>query len=122
MKNKKAPPVVHAPVVYPRSDPAELAKFDPRTKVCTMNCGQAVGDPRSWQECRFQCGDCLDVEVPPEPHDVLLIEEDAVVKLRSIARALNDPTVKVDWDKRRDLANLLDQVLMGAPRLKEGEF
>lgn len=50
---------VAPPTVWPRADPAALAKFDPRTKVCTMNCGQALGDPRSSAECKLLCEDCL---------------------------------------------------------------
>lgn len=52
----------------------------------------------------------------------LLLEEDAVTKLRSVSRALNDPTLVVDWDKRRDLANLIDLVLMQAPRISEDDL
>lgn len=48
-----------APFVWPRSDPAALAKFDPTTKLCTMNCGQSTNDPRSKEECKFQCDDCI---------------------------------------------------------------
>lgn len=44
--------------VWPRSDPAELEKFDPRTKKCTMNCGPSSLDPRSKKERLFQCTDC----------------------------------------------------------------
>lgn len=61
-KNNKQ--VVYKQPEWPRSDPAELSKFDPRTKVCTMNCGSAMGDPRSDAESKYQCGDCLTVAVP----------------------------------------------------------
>ena len=47
---------------WPRSDPAELAKFDPRTKQCSMNCGQHRDDPRSKKEVLFQCDDCTIVK------------------------------------------------------------
>jgi hypothetical protein len=43
---------------WPRSDPSELEKFDPRTKQCTMNCGQSGLDPRSKKEVLFQCDEC----------------------------------------------------------------
>lgn len=43
---------------WPRADPAALAAFDPATKQCVMNCGQARGDPRTWQECMLLCKDC----------------------------------------------------------------
>lgn len=45
-------------LTWPRSDPAELEKFDPRTKQCTMNCGQHSHDPRSKKEVLFQCDEC----------------------------------------------------------------
>ncbi|EPC3890780.1 hypothetical protein ACRZHT_005534 [Citrobacter braakii] len=32
-----------------RADPAELAAFDPDTKVCTMNCGPHALDREAWQ-------------------------------------------------------------------------
>jgi len=59
---KAKPPIVHQPIVFPRADPVALAQFDPRTKQCTMNCGQHRDDPRSVKECKFLCGDCWDVK------------------------------------------------------------
>lgn len=53
----------HRPA-YQRSDPAALAKFDPATKQCTMNCGPANGDPRSDKERKFQCEDCATIPAP----------------------------------------------------------
>ena len=50
------------PVLWPRADPKALAAFDPATKVCSHNCGQAVGDPRSENECKFLCDLCWRVE------------------------------------------------------------
>lgn len=50
------------PVPWPRADPKALAAFDPATKVCSHNCGQAVGDPRSENECKFLCDLCWRVE------------------------------------------------------------
>lgn len=49
---------------FERADPSAFANFDPRTKVCTMNCGPTVGDPRSPEERRFLCPDCVTVPVP----------------------------------------------------------
>jgi hypothetical protein len=46
------------PLVFLRADPQALASFDPSTKVCDMNCGQHVDDPRSDLERKFLCGDC----------------------------------------------------------------
>ena len=48
---------------FQRADPNALTAFDPRTKVCTMNCGPTVGDPRSPEERRFLCQDCVTVSV-----------------------------------------------------------
>jgi len=49
---------------FQQADPNALAAFNPRTKVCTMNCGPTVGDPRSQEERRFLCPDCVTVPVP----------------------------------------------------------
>lgn len=46
---------------WPRADPKELAKFDPSTKKCTMNCGPHSDDPRSREERKFLCTDCENV-------------------------------------------------------------
>lgn len=43
---------------WQRADPVELANFDPATKICTMNCGPAIDDPRSAVERKFLCDDC----------------------------------------------------------------
>lgn len=56
MKRKQpAPP----PIAWTRADPQALAGFDPATKICTMNCGPAVGDPRSKEERKFLCDECM---------------------------------------------------------------
>ena len=47
-------------LMWPRADPAELARFDPRTKLCTMNCGRHRDDPRTDAECKLLCGDCVE--------------------------------------------------------------
>lgn len=60
---RKQKPTQSVPLVFPRADPAELAKFDPRTKECTMNCGPHRLDPRGEKERRFLCEDCYTVEV-----------------------------------------------------------
>ena len=61
---KKRTAMTSAPIDWPRADPAALAAFDPRTKVCTMNCGPHAQDPRSDKERRFLCGDCITREMP----------------------------------------------------------
>jgi hypothetical protein len=50
------PPV--APIAWTRADPDELARFDPRTKVCSMNCGPSTDDPRSANERALLCDEC----------------------------------------------------------------
>lgn len=69
-KKPKTAPAPEAPLNWERADPAELAKFDPATKECTMNCGQSRLDPRSRAEVMYLCDDCLprmparDIEAP----------------------------------------------------------
>lgn len=61
LKARKPRPVHPAPeqaFVWERADPAALAKFDPKTKTCTMNCGKHGLDPRCYKEFRFMCDDC----------------------------------------------------------------
>ena len=55
-KPEQTPPP--APIDWPRADPAELATFDPASKVCNMNCGPHGLDPRSRAERLFLCDDC----------------------------------------------------------------
>lgn len=50
------------PIDFPRADPAELAKFDPATRWCHMNCGKHVQDPRTFKEIKLLCGDCLEID------------------------------------------------------------
>jgi hypothetical protein len=63
-KPKHAPLVSSVSIEWTRADPAELAKFDPASKVCTMNCGPSGLDPRSRAERMFLCDDC-DRAAPP---------------------------------------------------------
>ena len=60
MKARRQPPP--APIVFTRADPAELAKFDPRSKVCSMNCGPHADDPRPKAERMLLCPECHPVE------------------------------------------------------------
>lgn len=57
-RTKRRQAQVEQPLVFTRADPAELARFDPATKICTMNCGAHRDDPRSWQERQLLCEDC----------------------------------------------------------------
>lgn len=58
---RKLPLLRPEPINWPRADPADLARFDPRSKACTMNCGPARGDPRSDAERKLLCDDCIPV-------------------------------------------------------------
>lgn len=69
-----------SPIEFRRTDPDELAKFDPSTKICTMNCGQRSDDPRSPAECKMLCDDCQKVSPkPPAParDDILSMAREA---------------------------------------------
>jgi len=48
------------PLEWPRADPEALARFDPRTRLCTMNCGPHRDDPRTNAERKLLCGDCVE--------------------------------------------------------------
>ena len=52
-------PAAQTPIEFTRADPKQLARFDPRTKVCTMNCGPHRHDPRDETERKFLCDDCI---------------------------------------------------------------
>lgn len=54
----KSAPVLEQPLTFTRADPAELARFDPATKICVMNCGPHRDDPRTPAERKLLCGDC----------------------------------------------------------------
>ena len=58
MKHKPLRPKPE-PIVFTRADPAALARFDPLSKMCTMNCGPHRDDPRSRKERMFLCPECL---------------------------------------------------------------
>lgn len=61
MKASKKPAAVEAkPITFTRADPVALAAFDPRSKLCTMNCGPHAQDPRTEAECRFLCPECVE--------------------------------------------------------------
>lgn len=82
-RSNKTPPPPLAPLMWTRADPATLASFDPRTKVCSMNCGPHADDPRSHAERAFLCPECHTVEVPTmKPHE----QRELVNDLTDIAR------------------------------------
>ena len=45
--------------VWERAPAEALAAFDPSTKQCTMNCGRSLSDPRSDNELKFLCPECI---------------------------------------------------------------
>ena len=49
-----------------------------------------------------------------DPDRVYAIDGFELQSLQKISEALNNPNLKVDWDKRRDLANLIDLVVSRA--------
>lgn len=61
MTRTRRPQTKHQPIDWPRADPEALKHFDPSTKVCTMNCGPHIDDPRFDEERKFLCEDCLRV-------------------------------------------------------------
>lgn len=50
------------PIQFVRADPEGLARFDPATKYCTMNCGPHRLDPRTEKERRYLCDDCCTIK------------------------------------------------------------
>lgn len=55
-------PLPYQPIQFTRADPEQLAKFDPATRYCHMNCGPHRDDPREREERMFLCGDCYEVD------------------------------------------------------------
>jgi len=58
MKRRRDQPA-DAPMVFPRANPQALARFDPATKICTMNCGPSMSDQRTRAERVFLCDECI---------------------------------------------------------------
>lgn len=54
---------------FPRADPTALGRFDPGSKVCTMNCGPHAQDPRSDVERKFLCDECISTQHVLAPQD-----------------------------------------------------
>lgn len=57
-KSKGAKAEPERPIEWERADPFALARFDPSTKRCDMNCGKNGLDPRSREERLFLCDLC----------------------------------------------------------------
>jgi len=70
---------VSKPIEWERANPHELATFDPSTKMCTMNCGPHRQDPRTEEERKFLCDECL----TQEPAMSTIYEEGFVVDIMS---------------------------------------
>lgn len=83
-----------SPIEFRRADPDELAKFDPSTKICTMNCGQRSDDPRSSAECRLLCDDCQQASPkPPAP------ARDDIISMAREAGVLTMLSGQVGWQE-----------------------
>lgn len=79
------------PIEFSRADPAELTKFDPSTKVCTMNCGGHRDDPRDYVERKLLCDDCRrSIPKQPAPVSADILND----SLRDMAR---DSGLPVEW-------------------------
>lgn len=63
---KRVKPAPPPPIIFPRADPKALAKLDPATKVCVMNCGPHILDPRDAKERKFLCDECYFDITPKE--------------------------------------------------------
>lgn len=59
IKKRRAELAEHQAIQWQRADKNALANFDPSTKVCTMNCGAHIDDPRSPKERKLLCSDCM---------------------------------------------------------------
>ena len=64
----------------------ELAMPNGMLRVCTMNCGQAIGDKRSRADIMRECGDCVDSPNPPDPNLRIVELELEVATLRTALR------------------------------------
>lgn len=51
---------------YKQSECKNTAMNDKQTKhkMCTMNCGGTISDPRTKEERQAACGDCIEVDTP----------------------------------------------------------
>ena len=63
---RRAVPPPPPPLAFPRADPVALKAFDPRTKICVMNCGPHNLDPRDDKERKFLCDECHTSNNPKE--------------------------------------------------------
>lgn len=64
-----------------------LVRTDGTRRVCTMNCGQTIGDKRSRADIMRECDDCVDHQAaPPDPKLRIVDLELEVAALRSALR------------------------------------
>ncbi|MCP1515543.1 hypothetical protein OKW09_005314 [Pseudomonas rhodesiae] len=55
---------------WPRADPVALAAFDPATRACTINYGPHGLDPRSREEWKLLCDDCVPYQCRHRGHSL----------------------------------------------------
>lgn len=86
MSRKAKTQLPATPIEFPRADPAELAKFDPSTKACLMNCGGHRDDPRDDVERKLLCDDCYPVrpkQQAPAHGDIIRMCEEVGILFHS---------------------------------------
>lgn len=114
-KSKPAPPPA-APIEWTRADPAALAKFDPASKVCTMNCGPHGLDPRSRAERLLLCDDCETVAPAPRSTNRYGVKADYFArKLGELLRDLADYPADELARALARLSRTADPAVMGEP-------
>ena len=116
-RSNKTPPPPLAPLMWTRADPATLASFDPRTKVCSMNCGPHADHPRSHAERAFLCPECHTVEVPNDAVSPQSTEDFAAgrtVAPRPVHSTLSLDKIKATGFLPRDADEALRGYLAGA--------
>jgi len=98
---KNTEPKTYPPIIFPRADPRDLARFDPRTKTCSMNCGPHALDPRTKAERMLLCDECFVNEV------TTMATCDALGKIREARALLRDEAKTAN---SRELAMVLTKL------------
>lgn len=90
-------------IEFTRANPHELSKFDPSTKICTMNCGPIAGDPRSNAERKLLCDDCQVIE--KTQGGVMELTDEQIEEWRTFGRNTDMPEEEHDsWNALCDMA------------------